>query len=377
MGRKHKHPEHENHERWLVSYADFITLLFATFTALYAIATADLAKLSKTQDTAEAISKSFQEQSLVAGIKSIIQGKSAPNANPDPLSKKVGEGPGVLGKYDSLVPKKGTVKSKEPTVDELNAMMDAVNQQLKSLAGATLTLEKGGARISLDSTLLFDSGSSSLKPRAQKAMVLIANRLSEVSRTHQLIIEGHTDNQAIHSLFYPSNWELSAARACSVVRLLQAKVKDIPANALSAVGYGDTRPKATNATLAGRAINRRIDLFIQGFAPETVKPVKMVLPKTLPSKKIAADNATVITPPAAKPSIPKPNVHKPAHSLPASTHSQTAIPADKRVATLKTVIPNQAIPVPLPATHDAPSPKTPRHSDFVPPRFEPIDPQSH
>jgi chemotaxis protein MotB len=371
MGRKHKHPEHENHERWLVSYADFITLLFATFTALYAIATADLAKMSKTQDTAEAISKSFEEQSLVSGIKSIIQGKSPPSANPDPFSKKGGAGPGVLGKYDSLVPKKGAVKSKEPTVDELNTMMDAVNQQLKSLAGATLSLEKGGARISFDSTLLFDSGSSNLKPRAQQAMVLIANRLSDVSRTHQLIIEGHTDNQAINSLFYPSNWELSAARACSVVRLLQTKVKNIPANALSAVGYGDTRPKSTNATLAGRAKNRRIDLFIQGFAPEPVKSKAILPPKKVRSDTVPVTDLsgkTVV--PLKKPIITpvEPLAEKPTHAV---TH--TAIPSKKPVATLKTVIPHHASSVPFITNHAQQNPVSPANSDFVPPRFEPLE----
>jgi chemotaxis protein MotB len=352
MGRKHKHPEHENHERWLVSYADFITLLFATFTALYAIATADLAKANKAQEvTAAAISQGFQDQSLISGIKSIIQGKSPPSANPDPLSKKVGEGPGVLGKYDSLVPKKGTVRSKEPTVQELNQMMDAVNQQLKTLAGATMSVDKAGVRISFDSTLLFDSGSSGLKPNAQKAITLVAQRLTEVSQTHRLIIEGHTDNQPIHSLFYPSNWELSAARACSVVRLLQGRVKNIPSSALSAVGYADTRPKASNATGVGRAKNRRIDIFIEHFAPQTepevIKPLAKPLPKPL--------DKPVIVPKASKPVKPPEHDSK---GGPTSSHGKSATDSSASVstghaATVKTVI---------------------RPDGFVPPRYEPLTP---
>ena len=351
MGRKHKHPEHENHERWLVSYADFITLLFATFTALYAIATADLAKANKAQaETAQAISQGFQDQSLISGIKSIIQGKSPPSANPDPMSKKVGEGPGVLGKYDSLVPKKGTVRSKEPTLQELNEIISDINQQLKSLAGATMTVDKAGVRISFDSTLLYDSGSSSLKPNAQKAITLIAQRLTEVSQTHRLIIEGHTDSQPIRSLFYPSNWELSAARACAVVRLLQSSVKNIPTNALSAVGYADTRPKASNNTAVGRAKNRRIDIFIEHFAPQVeVKPVspsKALVPPEKPDIK------PVIKPKAAAVNLPA-HAEKPADTkAPGIKHSAAngADNAHPPTAVLKPVI----------------------KDGFVPPRFEPL-----
>jgi chemotaxis protein MotB len=372
VGRKHKHPEHENHERWLVSYADFITLLFATFTALYAIATADLAKASKAKETAAAISQSFQDQSLMAGIKSIIKGQSAPNNNPNPLSKKVGEGPGVLGKYDSLVPKQG-VKSQDPTVEELNTLVQHINQQLKALTGATLSIEKGGVRITFDSALLYDSGNAQLKPSAIKALNLLAPQLQQLATHHTVVIEGHTDSQPMRSSVYPSNWELSAARACTVVRHLLAHSKGLKGAKFSAVGFGDTRPRASNATAQGQARNRRIDIFVQGFTP-----VKTI---TVKGKALPALGSGLIAQPKA---MVKPVVSANSKGV---LHNRPTEPQIK--ATLKPVLhpvqpaihPVQGHMDPAPkATGGAPHAQPAHHTvvpvangGFVAPRFEPIE----
>ncbi|MFN7310202.1 MAG: flagellar motor protein MotB, partial [Vampirovibrionales bacterium] len=100
MARHKKHPEHENLERWLVSYADFITLLFATFTALYAIAQS---KLTDNHKAAEEIKKSFQQETLLKGIASVFQGQSTPTDKPNPAFEETGKGEGVVGKYESLI----------------------------------------------------------------------------------------------------------------------------------------------------------------------------------------------------------------------------------------------------------------------------------
>src|SRR5690349_3203056 len=122
MAKKAKHPEHENLERWLVSYADFMTLLFATFTALYALAQTDIAQL---KDVSEAIREGFEEQSIMSGIKTVLQGKSPPNRNPDPLSSEKGAGDGVIGKYESMTYKPGEVKSIQKLADELSKDLEA------------------------------------------------------------------------------------------------------------------------------------------------------------------------------------------------------------------------------------------------------------
>lgn len=265
MAKKHKHPEHENLERWLVSYADFITLLFATFTALYAIATADLAKM---KDVTEAISSGFSRQSLMNGIQSVFQGKSAPTENVRPISRKEGEGDSVLGKFEAktegdITPIIDIQRSLKATVQQVNhEIKQAQNQAGQGgLGNIEVVQNERGISVRLDSRLLFDSGSAALKPSAIKALEAIAVRLRPISDKYPIHVEGHTDSLPIFSAMFPSNWELSTARAASVVRHLDRKFK-FPKAALVPVGYADTKPIAPNSTVDGRAKNRRIEIQI-------------------------------------------------------------------------------------------------------------------
>lgn len=284
MGKKAKHPEHENLERWLVSYADFMTLLFATFTALYALAQTDAAKLKA---VGEAIREGFEEQSIMNGIKSMIEGKNAPNHNPDPISSEKGAGPGVIGKFDSMTYKPGEVKSVKKLADQLSADLQQLNKelaadaaQMKATGGKSNTpeLEKGiedagapirqveaavqerGIRISFDSRLLFGPGSATLKSTGWKFLDAVAERLKKFD-TNRIHVEGHTDAQPISTLIYPSNWELSSARASSVVRYFIDRHQLNPAS-LVAVGYGSTQPLSNNETPEGRSQNRRVDIVL-------------------------------------------------------------------------------------------------------------------
>lgn len=283
MARKHKHPEHENLERWLVSYADFMTLLFATFTALYALAQTDAAKL---KDVGQAIREGFEEQSILSGIKSVIQGQSAPTRNPDPLSSDKGAGPGILGKFDSMTYQPGEVKSVKKLarqlmndLADLNRKIEAENR-LKSLGGAQgkgkegtpkedpeapirpieASVQERGIRISFDSRLLFAPGSATLQAAGLSFLDSVAVRLKKYDN-NRIHVEGHTDNQAIATTFFPSNWELSTARASSVVRYLIRRQQFNPAS-MVAVGYADTQPLAANNTPAGRSHNRRVDIIL-------------------------------------------------------------------------------------------------------------------
>lgn len=287
MARKHKHPEHENLERWLVSYADFITLLFATFTALYALAQTDAAKL---KDVGEAIREGFAEQSIINGIKSILEGKSPPTANPDPISSDKGAGPGVLGKFDSLTYKPGEIKSLQHLVDDLTSDLRQMNSHLQKSGGAvgiaassgagpgedpgtpirdvTMSLQQRGIRISFDSRMLFEPGSAALKPIGQQFLDVVARRLKKFDN-RRFHVEGHTDNMPIATALFPSNWELSAARASRVVRYFIDRHQFNP-GALVAVGYGSTQPIADNRTPEGRSRNRRVDIILYN-AEESLK----------------------------------------------------------------------------------------------------------
>jgi chemotaxis protein MotB len=300
MAKKHKHPEHENLERWLVSYADFMTLLFATFTALYAMAQTDAAKL---KDISAAIREGFEEQSIISGIKSVLQGQSPPNKNPDPLSQEKGAGPGVIGKFDSMTYQPGEVRSTQKLVDDLTSDLKDANHEIKSLtvgaggnqnepggqgqSGAVgqgqnskpveagppgtedsqvpmrqieVSVQERGIRISFDSRLLFGPGESALRPYAYKFLDKVASRLKKFDN-HRIHVEGHTDKQPIASSQFPSNWELSCARSSSVVRFFIGRHQFNPSS-LVAVGYGDTQPISNNAIAEGRARNRRVDIIV-------------------------------------------------------------------------------------------------------------------
>jgi chemotaxis protein MotB len=337
MGRKHKHPEHENLERWLVSYADFITLLFATFTALYAIATA---KLKDPSDYSQSVSQVFKQQdTLLKGIASIFEGHGSP-AKVNPSEKETGRGSGVIGSYESLTFKPGEVKALEELVDELqevvaslNKEVEAINEETQAggsstqlntgdgvyglsneeadslkksggtpLKGVEVTLQERGVKVSLDARLLFQPGSAQLNNRGASFLDAVADKLRNRLLYHLLHVEGHTDAQPLmNHPIYPSNWELSSARSSVVVRHLINKQGFSPVD-LAAVGYADTRPIASNATKAGRANNRRIDIILfskqvgdlmdpslqnrtnQLLLPSAVKPkVKVVQPVVTPS----------------------------------------------------------------------------------------------
>lgn len=287
MARHKKHPEHENLERWLVSYADFITLLFATFTALYAIAQS---KLTDDHKVAEEITRSFQQETLLKGIASVFQGQSTPTAKPNPAFEETGKGEGVIGKYESLVVTHGEKKAMEELLEELDEIANEIAEELEDaiqaeklnpalgvkdqvddlegipLRGLEVSLQERGLKISFDSRLLFPSGSAQLNPKSLKFLDGVAERLMSAIPTHLIHIEGHTDNSPITGR-YPSNWELSSARACTVVRHFVNQHRFAPTD-LAAVGYADSRPVTTNSTAENRAKNRRIDIILHSRAEE-------------------------------------------------------------------------------------------------------------
>lgn len=286
MAKKKKHPEHENLERWLVSYADFMTLLFATFTALYAMSQTDVSKL---KEVSAAIREGFEEQSIMSGIKSILQGTNPPSRNPDPISSEKGAGPGIIGKFDSMTYRPGEVKGTQEIAKNLKSDLKSLNDEIETFNNAhsqadkakakdgtkasepekpadepirkiEASIQERGIRVSFDSRLLFPAGGASLQPDALKFLDKVAERLKKFSN-NIIHVEGHTDNQPISTSTYPSNWELSSARASSIVRYFIDRHEYRP-QALVAVGYGSSQPISNNATAEGRSKNRRVDIII-------------------------------------------------------------------------------------------------------------------
>lgn len=256
MIRRRKTRTHASHDRWLVSYADFITLLFAFFVVLYASAQVDQRKVGR---LAFAIQVAFQELGVFPAPPSKM-----PLRSDEPIQFSPAQAIENAKRNVELV------RVPSPPLDSSNAAQEAnlttlqaeLQEALRYEIGAhtvELHRESEGLVISLREFGFFDSGSASLKPSAMPALDRIASILA--IRTCRLRIEGHTDNVPIHNSQVASNWELSTARAIELVRLLIVRYGFSPAR-LSAAGYAQYHPIASNETPQGRAQNRRVDLVI-------------------------------------------------------------------------------------------------------------------
>jgi chemotaxis protein MotB len=241
----HRKRTRPNHERWLVSYADFITLLFAFFVVMFASSQADQKKAAR---LANAIEQAFQELGL---------GQARSGARPLPPTeiKPAAETP-VLQQQEI-----GHV-SREMSAAEIRALNDELERALAlEIRRHEIALRSSpdGLIVSLQELGFFDSGSATLRPSSLETFGRIAGVLQE--RRCKVRIEGHTDPVPIHTAQFDSNWELSTARASGLVKLLIQKYGYDPAN-LAAGGYAEYHPVASNDSAEGRRINRRVDIVI-------------------------------------------------------------------------------------------------------------------
>jgi chemotaxis protein MotB len=258
MRRRHKRSQtRANHERWLVSYADFITLLFAFFVVLYASSQVDQKKVGK---LALAIQIAFQELGVFPASTTQIPLDAS---DPMPFStvqaiqnvKRNTE----LGRIASAPDEALAANSEENDLDTLQEQLrDALHNEI-ALREVALHRVDEGLIVSLREFGFFNSGSATIKPESLSALDRIASILA--IRTYRLRIEGHTDNIPIHTPQMASNWELSTARATELVRVLIDRYNFAPER-LSAAGYAEFHPVASNLTQQGRAQNRRVDIVI-------------------------------------------------------------------------------------------------------------------
>jgi chemotaxis protein MotB len=256
MAKKVKHPEHVNHERWLVSYADFITLLFATFTALYALSKADASK-------AKAVADGLREAFGTGGAKMVQMEALDVNGIPSDKSRlPTGEG-------NQNNPPASTKEAGKQEFEEMKKQVEEYLMTKGMLNKVSVDQTERGLVVSMKEGGLFESGNAELKPEAYAILQELAAKIT--SYRNPVRIEGHTDNVPIHSRTYPTNWELSSARATNVVRALSERFH-VPSGKISASGYGDSRPKTSNDTPAGRARNRRVDIVILSATGEQSEP---------------------------------------------------------------------------------------------------------
>jgi len=262
MSRRKRARAHANHERWLVSYADFITLLFAFFVVLYASAQVDQRRVGK---LALAIQVAFQELGVFPASTSQIP---LDTNEPMPFSPvqaiENAKHSTELGRVSPSTNSPLDGPSDEANLSTLQSELERALQHELAAHEVALHRETEGLVISLREFGFFDSGSAALKPSALPALDRIASILGV--RNCRLRIEGHTDNVPIHTAQMASNWELSTARSTELVRLLIQRYQFSPQR-LSAAGYAEYHPIAGNDTPQGRAQNRRVDLVILSEHP--------------------------------------------------------------------------------------------------------------
>ncbi len=267
--RKKKPEEHISHERWLVSYADFITLLFAFFTTMYAISTVDAQKMGRMVMSMRA---SFDNSLFSAGSNRLSlnqgSGDSGSLAAGEKAVESLRAGKGASKPGGSLQELKNLNASfamhESPVSPE--RLLSNLQRSVESLVGpealgtkVRTRMDERGLVVSLGEGGFFDSGSDILKPEGRVLLDAIASAL--VTTDNQVRVEGHTDNVPIRNTRFPSNWELSTARATTVVAYLMEKFRFAPER-LSAGGYAEYRPVETNATVEGRSRNRRVDIVV-------------------------------------------------------------------------------------------------------------------
>ncbi len=253
--------EHENHERWLVSYADFITLLFAFFVVMYSLSSVNEGKYRVLSDS---LVQAFRSVSVnESGTQIVVQQVTMPTG-PIPIAKPQPD-------RAQQAAEQARQAAKEAAVKQVRSMAEEIRRVLKPLSdGGQVLVTEGanGIKVEINAEVLFAPGEALLGAQAVSALSAVAQVLA--GSEFPIVIEGHTDNVPINTYRFPSNWELSAVRASSVVRLFVNSGVE-PAR-LTAAGYGDQRPVADNETPESRSQNRRVTLLIESILVEEELP---------------------------------------------------------------------------------------------------------
>jgi chemotaxis protein MotB len=275
-GRRGHAVEHENEERWLLTYADMITLLMALFMVLFSISSVNI---SKYQTLQESLKAAFSG-SILSGGRAIMQSGSESTSAHTPATAEV---PSIVPLTPDIPKPTETSAQVAQQITKALSTAKLANQEQASFVKLQQELnayahshgfgnqvqavieERGLVVRVLTDKLLFDSGSAHLQSAGLGLLNEISNLLN-VDQKHPITVEGNTDNQPIDTPQFPSNWELSTDRATAVVRYLIAH--GVAEQRLSAAGYADLHPLASNATAAGRAKNRRVDIVLNRIYPD-------------------------------------------------------------------------------------------------------------
>ncbi len=259
MARKKRAPSPESHDRWLISYADFITLLFAFFVVMFASSQTDK---GRAQQVSDSVKKALEGEKLSSMLAAVLGG-SVDNVG---KGNAMMRGPGGA--------QKAPVEKTDPKMAELLPSLKVLSEQLKSEIQSgkiQISMEPRGLVVSFKQAALFPSGEDVVSVGAIEALGKVAKALAAIPNPVRL--EGHTDSVPIKTARFRSNWELSAARSIAIMELLATRF-GVARERLSVAGYANVVPIASNDTEEGRAKNRRADVVIlneQGILAEPGK----------------------------------------------------------------------------------------------------------
>lgn len=286
MARRKHHEEHQNHEAWAIPYGDLVTLLLAFFVVMYAMSSVNEGKYRVLSDSLNAAFRGTPQtlQPVQIGHKQVgsgadialtlireqqLQGQPRDLLASIPVHARDTE----AGKASDTPPAFAHGPGEAESGGQLSKVADEVEQAMAELInrGMIAVRRKHDAvEVEIRADILFPSGQSRLTPKAELVIEQLGKALAAFPNA--INVEGHTDDRPISTAAFPSNWELSAARAASVVHLLtQQQIDPIR---LKVIGYGDQQPVATNATVEGRNANRRVLLVVRGIEP--VQPIVKV-----------------------------------------------------------------------------------------------------
>lgn len=255
--RRKQHEEaHENHERWLVSYADFITLMFAFFVVMFATSQADKAK---TTAVATAVAKALKEDKFAAQVMNVVHGGSERRSK---------------GKGDIDLTAMKPAEAAKPKHAELTPSLQQLTVELEEdikEGRIQIELVPRGLVISLKEGAFFHPGQAEVTEQRYASLAKLAKVIQRLPNPVRL--EGHTDSQPISNSRFRSNWELSAARSIAVLELMRDRYQ-VEQSRMAIVGYADTIAMDSNATDRGRAKNRRVDITVLNDE-SSMKPAKL------------------------------------------------------------------------------------------------------
>jgi len=258
---EHEEEEHENEERWLVSFADMMTLLFCLFMVLFAISSVNTSKL-------EALSKSLQESisgKIVTGGQAVMETGATNDTKPPSPSPPI---PSVMPSEAVERAIKGAQQedlakaaaAEQEAFEKLKKRIDSDAQALGLQEKVDTQIRERGLVVRLlTDGVFFDSGQAVLKPASDQLLDRLG-RIVRGEKRHPVVVEGYTDSQPIQSGQYPSNWELSGARASSVVRHMIGA--GVPMTRMNTAGFAQQHPIASNVTPQGRSRNRRVEIVL-------------------------------------------------------------------------------------------------------------------